>query len=121
MTAIILHTGRPVSYPQPHDPDSSIWYVMIWDQVLADQQATITSGVWRLRPAASAPPEEGEMVIVGTQIGIDWTVDGTVYHEVCVVKLSGGTVGEKYTITCQVTTSAGETFEKSFILTVSQN
>lgn len=118
---IIWHQGAPVLYPVPHDPTSVVWYAMLWDHALVDQQATIEAGEWTVTPAAADPPAEGDMVIEDSQIGIDWTVAGEEYHAVCAVKLSGGINGERYNVTCQVITSSGETLEKSFVLRVADN
>lgn len=115
-TALIRHTGRPVLYPQPHDPDTTVWYVMIWDEALADQVATIEGGSWAITPAPSDPPEAGDMTIDAEVIGSSATIGGVTYAQTTAVKISGGTVDEIYTLTCTVQTDAGETLQKSFIL-----
>lgn len=120
MTVLISHTGRPIQYPEPHDPDSTVWYVMIWDQALAYQSATITGGSFSVLPAPSTPPTTGQMVIAASVIGSPATIDGVSYAQTCAAKITGGTVGVKYTVTCAVETSIGETIQKSFILRCGQ-
>ena len=44
--------------------------------------------------------------------------DGGNKDGVVTVVLSGGQVGHKYQVTCQITTSAGEVYEKDIIMSV---
>ena len=79
------------------DPDSIRWYTLDWSRWLAGDQ--IQSSVWTI-PAGLASVDQ-QQTPTSTR-----------------VKLSGGTLGEQYTITNTITTVQGETEDCSLYLRI---
>lgn len=84
----------------PKDPSDALDYTMNWADWLVGG-ATIT--------AATFTVETG--ITKGAESNTTTTAK---------VRLSGGTVGGQYTITCQVTLSTGEICQRSFEISVEE-
>jgi hypothetical protein len=87
----------------PKDPDATNWpQVIDWTDQLAEWNAseTISTSTWAVAGADS------DLVIDDDSI-----VSGSLQTQ---VKLSGGTVGVRYTVTNSIVTSSGITDDRSF-------
>lgn len=89
--------------------------------IAKDPQAVLD---YQVNWAASGDSWLGADTIVGTPV---WTIDAGLTKDsqsntttTATVWLSGGTAGTSYTVTCRVSTAAGRTDERSFIVKVMQ-
>lgn len=91
---------------------AAIRTVGLWWQDVVARGDTLSAVAWTV-PAGLTKVSEG--------ISADAMTDsGTVYPagEVALVRLSGGVANTDYTITCQVTTAAGDVDERSITVAV---
>ena len=99
----------------------------IW---IKDPASTLTVGLWwqdviargdTLSVVAWTVPTGLTLVSEGISAA-DMTDSGTVYPsgEVALARISGGTAGADYTITCQLTTAGGDIDERSITVQVRQ-
>ena len=87
------------------DPDATSWAKGIdWTDYCSERSATISSSTW----AITGP--DSSLTVVTNSI-----VTGAVKTQ---VKLSGGTVGARYTVTNEATFSVGGKDQRSFIVYV---
>lgn len=77
-------------------PFEELTYGLAWSRVIGS--ATISSAVW------SISPDDDQLVAVTE--GIDALTKTTL------VKLGGGVLGTTYVVTCRLTDSAGEKYER---------
>lgn len=80
------------------DPGATLDYAFDWTDWLGDGE-TITGTSWTVPAGLNKVSESA-----------------SAYVSVC--RISGGTVGVNYTVTCQITTSEGEIDRRSLQLTV---
>lgn len=114
----LIHRGPILDYPVPHDPDSTVWYAIVFDDAIGG--ATIQTGSFSLSYPGDEE-DEGLLTIEDSEIDVEGTFDGQAYEHVCRVLLSGGILGEKYIVSCTIATSSGEVIQKSFRLRIGQN
>ncbi len=82
------------------DPDAVLDYVVDWSDFLDDD--TITGApVWTM-PAGLTKDSQSNTGTTATAF------------------ISGGTAGNGYTVACKITTAAGRTDERSFVIVVRQ-
>jgi len=84
------------------DPASHVDYSFDWSSWLTSSE-TISTAAWALDPASSGAP------VLGSEIG-----SGSVRG----IYVSGGTSGHRYRLSCQITTDAGRTAERSVTLRI---
>lgn len=89
--------GRRIQDPQ----DTRIW-AFDWATFLTERSTTISSATWTV-PSGLTKVSESNTTTTAT------------------VKVSGGTHGTDYLLTCTATLANGETVEKSFTLAVRQS
>jgi hypothetical protein len=89
------------------DPDATLWPKGIdWTDYCTERSTTITGSAWAITGTDSALTKSAETIVTGnlkTQL-----------------KLSGGTVGLTYTVTNSITTAAGGTDDRSFLVLIEQ-
>jgi hypothetical protein len=83
------------------DDDDMLYRAFDWQNWLAEEEAILTADVHC----------DDDMIIID-QV----TIDGSLVK----YRVKGGTAGKAYTISCQITTSAGETIERSINLIVNR-
>lgn len=83
------------------DDDDILYRAFDWQNWLAEEEAILTADVHC----------DDDAVIID-QV----TIDGSLVK----YRVKGGAAGKAYTISCKITTSAGETIERSINLIVSQ-
>lgn len=88
----------PVEFVYIKDPGATLDYSFDWTDWLGDSE-TIIATSWTV-PAGLAKVSESYSAYVST------------------CRISGGTVGTSYTVTCQITTNEGEIDRRSLLLTV---
>ena len=88
------------------DPGSTLTVGLWWQDVVA-RGDTLSAVAWTV-PA-------GLMLVAEGISTANMTDSGTVYPagQVALARLSGGTAGADYTITCKITTAAGDVDERS--------
>jgi hypothetical protein len=93
------------------DPDSSLDYSLAWTDRLASG-VTISSATWAVPAGLTKVSEQvnGAPVVAN---GRTFPI-GTV----AVVRISGGTIGERYTCVCHAILSSAEVDEQSIIIDV---
>ncbi|UTW59981.1 hypothetical protein KFE96_06655 [Kordiimonas sp. SCSIO 12603] len=84
------------------DPSSEVDYSFDWANWLAADE-TITSTSWSVEPGAARALVLGADIAAGTVRG---------------KYVSGGEVGCRYQLSCQITTSAGRAGERSVIIRI---
>lgn len=82
-------------------PKDILYRAFDWQNWLSDEEAILTADVYC----------DDDAIIID-QI----TIDGSLVK----YRVKGGIAGKAYTISCQITTSAGETIERSIILVISK-
>lgn len=85
----------------PKDPAESLNYSIDWSKALP-QGVTIASAEWSATPA-----------------GLDLSSPSHA-QKATTVWISGGSAGLTYLVTCEITTSAGQTFQRSVRLPVAE-
>lgn len=83
------------------DDDDKLFRAFDWQQWLSDGETILT---------AQVTCDDDDLVISNI------TIDGSKVK----YKVSGGVAGRRYMISCKVTTSDGETIERSIYLTISK-
>ena len=83
------------------DDDDILFRAFDWQNWLAEEEAILTADV-----------HCDDDAIIIDQV----TIDGSLVR----YRVKGGVAGKAYTISCQITTSAGETIERSIILVISK-
>jgi hypothetical protein len=93
------------------DPDSTLTVGIHWADVI-ERGDSLASAVWDV-PTGMTKVSEGLN-------GADMIDSGITYPagEVAIVRVSGGTAGTDYTLTCTVTTASGDVDERSITAAV---
>ena len=90
------------------DPAAVLDYTIDWNAAASEGGPWLAAGETLVPPAVWTLPSG-----ITKSSQIDGASASTIW-------LSGGTVGASYTITCKITTSAGRTDERSFLVVVKQ-
>lgn len=90
------------------DPDATLTYGMAWADWLDGD--TLSTAVWTV-PAGIT---KGTASINAAPIDVDGVSQAA--NTVALVSLSGGTAGIDYTVTCRVTTAAGDIDDRSIVV-----
>jgi hypothetical protein len=93
------------------DPDSTLTAGIWWQDVI-ERGDTLASVSWEV-PTGLTKVSEG--------INVDAMIDSGITYpagQVAMVRISGGTADTNYTITCTVTTTAGDIDERSITAAV---
>jgi hypothetical protein len=102
--AILQHKGNgPQKLRYKKDPDSVMDFRVIWGSWLQSGES-ISSRSWE---------SDGIYTVDSNSNESTETINGTVYSNIEIVWLSGGTAGSVGTVTNQIVTSAGRTVERS--------
>jgi len=86
------------------DPASSVDYSVDWGEWLAASEA-IVSTTWSIDPAGASAP----------LLGVE-----TVSETTRSVFVSGGTLGERYRLSCRIQTDGGRTADRSLIIRIAE-
>lgn len=93
------------------DPNETTNYGLAWSDVLWPG-ATVTSADWDV-PAGLT---EVAASVNGTDVSYQGRTHAAGTLTIC--QISGGTLGERYTVTCHATMTTGEVKDQSFIVDV---
>lgn len=93
------------------DPQSTLAVGLHWEDVI-ERGDTLASAIWSVPDGLTKISEEINSAPM-TDAGVIYAA-----NEVALVKLSGGTVGMDYVITCEVTTGAGDIDQRSITVAV---
>jgi hypothetical protein len=93
------------------DPDSTLTAGIWWQDVI-ERGDTLASVSWEV-PAGLTKVAEGINAAAMIDSGVTYPVG-----QVGMVRVSGGTAGADYTITCTVITAAGDVDERSITVAV---
>lgn len=96
-----------------HDPDAVRTYAVYWGNNLASGDTV--SAVACTVPAGLTLVSEGPNVAAVVENGITYAI-GTC----AMFRLSGGTAGEVYEITCHITTTAGDEDDQTVTITCTE-
>ncbi len=86
------------------DPSSSVDYSIDWSAWLSDTEA-IASTTWSIDPSGASAPSLGAENAVDT---------------VRSIFVSGGTLGQRYRLTCRIQTDGGRTVERSLTIRIAE-
>ena len=86
------------------DPSSSVDYSIDWAAWLEEPE-TIASTTWSINPSGILAPT------LGTEGASDTTRS---------IFVSGGTVGQRYRLTCRIQTDAGRTVDRSLTIRIAE-
>tara|TARA_Y100000992_G_C21164883_1_gene442963 strand:- start:226 stop:543 length:318 start_codon:yes stop_codon:yes gene_type:complete len=104
-----------MAYKWPnHDPDEVVDYSVDWSRFLGDD--TIATVVWKVNGETMT---DSSVYSGDTSNGLT-LVQPTNTTTVATVRFTAGVVGTKYTVTCQITTAASLTYQRTIFLTVRQ-
>lgn len=106
----IYHEGRKTPSADPKDPDSTVWYGFSFELLEGEQ---LTSATW---------------LIDGTPAAVGDTVDGltleatefTSIDSIAKAQFSGGTLANRYRVTCRYSTTVTESDDRSMFIRIIQ-
>lgn len=86
------------------DPSSSVDYSVDWSEWLSDAES-ITSTTWSIDPSGNSAPS------LGAESAMDTTRS---------VFVSGGTLGERYRLSCRIQTDSGRTVDRGLTIRIAE-
>lgn len=104
-----------MAYKWPnHDPDEVADYSVDWSRFLGSDTIVNDGVVWKVNGETLGDSQ----AYSGDTSNNLLLVQPTNTDTVATVRFSAGQVGTRYKVTCQITTTAGKTFDRTIYLTV---
>lgn len=104
-----------MAYKWPnHDPDEVVDYSVDWSRFLGTDTIVADGVTWKVNGETLGDSQSYS----GDASNNLLLVQPTNTDTVATVRFSSGVTGTKYKVTCQITTTAGNTYERTIFLTV---